>query len=221
MRLLVFIALIVSIQGLAQDGDKLYHGFKFNVYISNGFYDINKIEYANYKSNGFQLSYGASVSYFPTKRIGIRLISGYTRDDFYFQNYIAGANYWEEPTMTKSMAYFDLGAQVQYNILTHEKFQIGISGGFITGHLVKGENVLVGIYGPDYPYYFRGPSKQFSKKVPGSAISVIFSYHLIKQMAIEVEPMWRHFFKDIATNEANSTPIINLLISLSYRINYH
>lgn len=220
MRLLVFISLILSIQGLTQTEVKLNNGFKFNAYITNGFYDIKEISYASYESEGFQVSYGAHFTYYPIKKIGVRLLTGYTSDDFYFQNYMEGANYWEEPTMIKSMAYFDFGFQIQYNIFTHDKFQVGLSGGFITGRLVEGEDVLVGIYGPDYPYYFRGPSKQFGKKVSSSAISAILSYSPIKQLAIEVEPMWRHFFKDIATNEENKTPIINLMISLSYRINY-
>lgn len=69
-------------------------------------------------------------------------MSGYTREEYVFQNYIEGENYWESPTMLKNMAYLDFGGALQYDCILKKKIQMGISSGGGTSYLVEGKDVL-------------------------------------------------------------------------------
>jgi hypothetical protein len=185
-----------------------------NIFVCNGFYDIHEIKVPYYKSNSFQLSYGAMLCYRITPKIKFEVGTAYTEDSFIFQQYDPSYGYYEMPSMVKHMAYVDIDIFVGYNLLTKERLRLDLIGGFMQGTLVRGKEELNSIYSAQYPYYTNGLPYQFNRKVNSFFGGLELKYQINKTIGLAISPIFKKTGQ-IAKNEGNPS-LGNALISLTF-----
>ena len=197
------------------------YGGEVGFFIGTGYYDIKQIDSGLYKSSGTQLSYGVSYGRLVGKRIWGWLRIVYTSDLYNYQDYDPATVYWEPPTMKKEFAVLDFGLFVGYNFGNNFDLKLQMYGGYFTGFLIKGRDVIKGIYSTNYPFYPSGPEAQFNSAwVVSPVVGFAGEYYFSNHFGIELRLEWGHFFKPIEIGGVNNDNLLSFSLGVNYRSNY-
>lgn len=188
---------------------------RVGVSFGDSHYNLLEIDNGLYKASGNQYTYGFSYA-IASDRLWVELAGYYTEEDFDLQIFYPDGNYWEPPTMSKSFGALDIGPNLGYDFVQKKHLVLSAKSGFLFSSLTKGKETISGIYGPDYPYYFRGPTRVFESTfsfVLGLGVEV----RATKNISVSFNVIYRKFRGEYQYNRSNNDPLINLNAGLNFR----